>query len=162
MTWDFERIQGDPNKYIKGVRRVILTPLLPGMRVCLNPESKEYPKSNAIVKGFAGYVIHYHQTTYQLISWNKLSDTQKNDTMVVVKFDNNNTMQLRFRELILVDTPPKTIYDYILSNNSKITIIEGDSMVELDNLIFKNGLHIKSKEIIDEDWRKNMMTAINL
>lgn len=141
-------------------------PLLPGQRVCLNPESRVYEELNEACRGTSGYVIGLENDKILEKRWITLSQRQRNDIVMNVKFDNDRTLLVRKENLLLIEAPSITVERYVLKNRigrKALTVVNGDKLEqdEVDKRIFKQGHTVESKTTYDNEWRAKIIEQIN-
>jgi len=133
-------------------------PILIGMRVCLDPESSIFKDLNETAKGTAGYVYQLGTSNLNLTRWKTLKS--KGDAIVYVRFDNGNSLRLKERQILLVDSPSVTVTGYMFNNGDEESIIEGINEGILDFKIINRKLRIVNREIYDDAYRKRIMDSI--
>jgi len=138
-------------------------PLLPGQRVCVNPESSTYKDLKRENISTEGWIVN---TNTNLFLWNKLSKSIHRTLEIIVKLDNYPApFTFTNQSLLPIDVPMKTVQVFkLMKSGISIAkyILEGDDTLEnnLDETIIKKGYEIKSTTTWNNKTRAHLITTL--
>lgn len=129
--------------------------LLPGMRVCLNPESQNYKQLKTFINEEAGYIINLYLSYNDTLIFQK---KQKNFD-ILVKFDDNKIFRINTKNILPINAPEVDVICYYLENNSIYYTINNEKNNDLELEVILNKKRITNITIYDDIWRQNMLEA---
>lgn len=144
-------------------RRVIMV-ILPGSKVCLNPETNSY-KQYSILQNTTGYVVKF--SSYSKIESLKYLEEIPNKTpRLLIKFQINDTKKIYInlypKEILLINAPIVDVKVYTLNDCNIYALIGDEQDDEIDNLIFNQGMSVISHYAFDKEWREKAEEIIAL
>lgn len=140
-------------------------PILPGQKICLNPEGKRYQTLLNITNNeLTGYVVNILLSEKELIKW---KTTQYKNYAIKVKFNNTKGIFTLYNNDILpINTPPINIIAYYLSDGSTYFTFENSTFENdetfniLDKKILIHGIQITQIKHFNNTWREKILKAI--
>ncbi len=139
-------------------------PLLPGTRVCLNPDGDRYSQLKEALNGVTtGYVINPRMSDEDLINWK--TRNRPESVIVTVKFDNNGNSNsqhhsMHLRELLPVEGEA-TVIQYIMHDGFTLEMLENENSSNFDTDVIVHGYKISKLRYFDDEWRKKIIAGIN-
>lgn len=139
-------------------------PILPGMRICLNPESDRFQKLKTYTENTGGYFVHFPTLTDQHIIqlWKEKKHIAGNIYIVAV-FDNQieHHYQLLIKDILPVDNSPSIdVKIYYLSDDTFHITINNKNNI-LDKKVIEYGMSIYNTYNYDDEWREKILKKIN-
>ena len=139
--------------------------ILPGSKVCLNPETDTYKQYNSIIQNATGYVVKFFSYS-KIESLKYLKEIPNKTPKLLIKFQINDTtkiyMNLYPEEILLINAPIVDVKVYTLSNYDTYALIDDEQDDKIDNLIFNQGIRITSHYTFDKEWREKAEEIIAL
>lgn len=138
--------------------------ILPGSKVCLNPETNSY-KQYSILQNTTGYVVKF--SSYSKIESLKYLEEIPNKTpRLLIKFQINDTKKIYInlypKEILLINAPIVDVKVYTLNDCNIYALIGDEQDDEIDNLIFNQGMNVISHYTFDKEWREKAEEIIAL
>lgn len=169
VSWeDVERLPNDPKKHEKKGDEIVETaiqyPLLPGTRVCANPESDRYKTVNQYAKGNGGYIIDIEKSDIDLKRFKSMSKSNRENIIVNIRFDNGTKYRTYSRDLLPIDGESIDVHKVLLNNGNSFYLIPTilDSVDQLNRLVISQNRRYNDEDtrIFDTTWRNSIYDAI--
>ena len=133
--------------------------LLPGQRVCINPDSSDY-RFFRDEYGLSGTIVWIPGGLDCIKGYKDMDMDDKKDFMYNILFDESKkNKRVRRKDLLPIDKTV-TVTKYILNPDGVCYQIDNEENDRLDKLIIKNGHKISSVEIYDDNWREKVKIEI--
>lgn len=149
---------------IKGGKTMYSKPILPGMRICLNPESDRFQELKTYTENTGGYVVHFPTLVdQQIIHLWKEKKHIIDSTYIVVVFDNHieHHYQLLIKDILPIDNSPNVnVKTYYLSDDTFYITINNKNNI-LDKKVIEGGISIYNTCNYDDEWREKILKKIN-
>ena len=165
VKWDNGYINTYPSDFLIPIETNInnksetTTPILflPGMRVCLNPESPYYKGIKNATKSEIGYLL-----SYLINEEDALINLINNiDFTVLIKFDNfSKNYHVKIYDLLPIDAPQVDVKHYYLNNGAIYYLID-KTMDELDEAVIIKRINIKDVKIYNDLYREKITEKFN-
>lgn len=164
VKWDNEHTNTYPSDFLIPIETNInnkseITPILflPGMRVCLNPESPYYKNIKNVTKSEIGYLLSYLINEEDAL-FNLINNI---DFTVLVKFDNfSKNYHVKIYDLLPIDAPQVDVKHYYLNNGAIYYLID-KTMDELDEAVIIKRINIKDVKIYNDLYREKITEKFN-
>lgn len=132
-------------------------PLLPGNKVTFNFNITSADKLKRQFGNDTGYIIH----NLSAKNWNRMSEIERQSSIVKIKLTNGKTVNCKHFELIPIETKSEevTIYHTIAG---KTFLVGDETSEELDKEIIVKRMPIQKVEVWDDEKRQIMLADLEI
>ena len=169
-SWSFERQKSDPVYHERRRKEEDMEykyPLMPGQKVCVNPEStvhKNLQEANLLGEG-EGYVVDVPNLEELVAGWHAKSN--RGDIIIFIHLEKGgNNIRIRCKDLFLIENAPaKTVTSYTL-DHATFFLVEGTENAKeiqrnLDYDIINKSRTIYKIAYFTEEHRKHIREQID-
>ena len=140
-----KKMKQNPSNRDEGYR----IPILPGMRVCLNPEGRNYAKLKEQARDKKIYMLSL-QSVEQGKYWTHQAINNLNDWYVTLITEDAEKIEAKYTDVLLVDAPSEDIIKITNYEKSVMTLLDKITEEEKEILIMYSQ---SSYEIFNDEWR---------